>query len=201
MPGRVDVGLVEAARELAGAAVAEALPRRWSHLRAVGARAAEIAHVLPEPDRDVLVAAACLHDIGYAPDLARTGFHPLDGARFLRDVSFDARVTALVAHHSRALVEARLRGLDTDLAAEFPDERSPVTDALIYCDMTTGPDGTRVDVTTRLAEVRRRYGAGSLVVAFLDLAEPQLRAAVERVCARIATVPVQPTGDGSGRLS
>ncbi len=31
-----------------------------------------------------LVAAAYLHDIGYAPELAITGFHPLDGARHLR---------------------------------------------------------------------------------------------------------------------
>jgi hypothetical protein len=33
------------------------------------------------------VAAAWLHDIGYAPAIAEsgTGFHPLDGARYLRD--------------------------------------------------------------------------------------------------------------------
>jgi hypothetical protein len=29
----------------------------------------------------MLVAAAILHDVGYAPDLATTGFHPLDAAR------------------------------------------------------------------------------------------------------------------------
>ena len=33
---------------------------------------------------DDLVAAAWLHDIGYAPELVETGFHPLDGARYLR---------------------------------------------------------------------------------------------------------------------
>ena len=33
-----------------------------------------------------MTAAAWLHDIGYAPAVDDTGFHPLDGARYLRDV-------------------------------------------------------------------------------------------------------------------
>ena len=32
---------------------------------------------------EVLTQAAVLHDVGYAPDVAITGFHPLDGARHL----------------------------------------------------------------------------------------------------------------------
>jgi hypothetical protein len=28
-----------------------------------------------------------LHDIGYAPDLVKSGLHPLDGARYLREVA------------------------------------------------------------------------------------------------------------------
>jgi hypothetical protein len=32
------------------------------------------------------MSAVLLHDIGYAPDLVITGFHPLDGARFLRGI-------------------------------------------------------------------------------------------------------------------
>jgi len=35
---------------------------------------------------DTLVCADWLHDIGYAPALVATGFHPLDGARFLESV-------------------------------------------------------------------------------------------------------------------
>ncbi|WP_406239339.1 hypothetical protein [Nocardia sp. NBC_01009] len=31
------------------------------------------------------MTAAWLHDIGYAPDIARIGFHPVDGAEFLRE--------------------------------------------------------------------------------------------------------------------
>jgi hypothetical protein len=49
-------------------------------------------------DREILVAAAWLHDIGYAPGLAETGFHPLDGARWLRTAGFGDRLAGLVAY-------------------------------------------------------------------------------------------------------
>ncbi|MFC9908282.1 HD domain-containing protein [Streptomyces sp. NPDC127197] len=59
------------------------LGNRWLHTQAVAARAREASAAVPEGDRDLLVAAAWLHDIGYAPELRLTGFHPLDGARHL----------------------------------------------------------------------------------------------------------------------
>ncbi|MEU4223899.1 hypothetical protein AB0F17_06375 [Nonomuraea sp. NPDC026600] len=47
--------------------------------------------------------AVSLHDLGYAPDLVETGFHPLDGASYLRDaVKADDTLYRLVAHHSCA---------------------------------------------------------------------------------------------------
>jgi HD superfamily phosphodiesterase len=59
-----------------------------------------------------LEGAAWLHDIGYAPGLAVTGLHALDGARYLRDAQHaDAMLCRLVAHHSWAIIEARERGL------------------------------------------------------------------------------------------
>jgi HD superfamily phosphodiesterase len=69
---------VEEAAALAEARLAQALPRRWRHVRAVAERARRVATTLSLPDD--LVAAAWLHDIGYAPGLVQTGFHPLDGA-------------------------------------------------------------------------------------------------------------------------
>jgi len=42
---------------------------RWKHVRAVGERARSVAAILDREDRHYLVAAAYLHDIGYAPDL------------------------------------------------------------------------------------------------------------------------------------
>jgi putative nucleotidyltransferase with HDIG domain len=109
----------DVARELAGSELAVALPRRWLHVQAVAAQAARLSAV-PGVARDVLVVAAWLHDIGYAPDLVDTGFHPIDGARFLRKLGADDRLVCLVAHHSCAVYEARVRGLEGVLLAEFP---------------------------------------------------------------------------------
>jgi putative nucleotidyltransferase with HDIG domain len=172
--------MVQEARKLAGEHLASELPRRWRHVQAVGAKAEQVGGVLPAVDGEVLAAAAWLHDIGYASKLAHTGFHPLDGARWLRGLGFDDRVTALVAHHSCALIEADERGLADELAAEFPHEESPTADALWYCDMTTGPDGETFPFAHRLAEITSRYGEGHLVTRFIRRAEPQIRAAVER---------------------
>ena len=72
------------AEHLAQALLQEPLPRRWAHVQGVAARARSLAPVLGA-DADLLEAAAWLHDIGYAPGLAVTGLHALDGARYLRD--------------------------------------------------------------------------------------------------------------------
>lgn len=62
-------------------------------------------------EASLLTAAAILHDIGYTPRLTVTGFHPLDGARFLRDeCGADKRLTRLVTNHSFARLEAEERG-------------------------------------------------------------------------------------------
>src|SRR6516165_7980111 len=72
------------AEGLARPLLADALPRRWSHVQGVAARARTL-RPSPGPDAGLLEAAAWLHDIGYLPDLAATGLHGLDGARYLRD--------------------------------------------------------------------------------------------------------------------
>ena len=97
-------------------------------------------------DAELVEAAAWLHDIGYAPDLHDTGFHPLDGARYLRDVEgAEPLLCRMVAHHSCALIEAEERGLAAELVREFRPPPRDLAEALIYCDMTTGPDGQPVD--------------------------------------------------------
>lgn len=94
------------------------LPRRWAHTQEVAKRAVEVGQVLGQ-DAGLLLAAGTLHDVGYAPRLAATGFHPLDGARFLRDeYGADERLVRLVANHSFALLEAEERGLREELASE-----------------------------------------------------------------------------------
>jgi hypothetical protein len=140
----------------------------------------------------VLASAAMLHDVGYAPRLAVTGFHPLDGARFLRDEHLaDDRLVRLVANHSFALLEAEERGLSTLLKAEFPLlEDRLLVDGLVWCDMTTTPNGRRTTVQARLAEIVGRYGDASVVGRFISRASPEIFAAVERVDAVLAAQPM-----------
>lgn len=161
------------------------LPDRWSHVKAVAAVAQDVARVL-HLDGAVLVSAACLHDVGYAPGVRDTGFHPLDGARYLKAHGFGIEVTTLVANHSCARFEAELRGLDDTLVNEFPILDVELTDALCFADMTTGPRGQAMDVRERLAEIRSRYGPADVVTAFVDVAERELTAVVARVEERLA---------------
>lgn len=173
---------VDWAHELADELLRDSLPRRWAHTRGVAACARTLAPLVGR-DAAALESAAVLHDIGYAPPLVRTGFHPLDGARYLRDVhAVDERVVRLVANHTYALLEAEERGLRDELAAEFPLLDDPLlVDALVYCDMTTTPDGLRTTSHERLREIVGRYGEDSVVGRFIRRAAPHIHASVDRV--------------------
>ncbi|MCC3775358.1 HD domain-containing protein [Streptomyces sp. UNOB3_S3] len=178
--------LIVWAHDLADSLLAEPLPRRWVHSCGVQERARSIAPILGD-DARLLEAAAVLHDIGYSPRLVDTGFHPLDGARFLRSVEHaDERIVRLVAHHSCALLEADERGLRDELAAEFELEEPHLVDALLFCDMTTTPDGAPTNPTDRVAEIVGRYGPDSVVGRFIRRAEPEIQAASDRVQRRLA---------------
>ena len=179
--------LVSFAKELAGSKLAKPLPRRWSHVQAVGGKAGDVAHkILSADEASIVAAAAWLHDVGYAPDLATTGFHPIDGARWLRVQGVDERVLCLVAHHSCAVLEADERGMLGELESEFPNEASRLTDVLLYADMTTGPDGQNFDVEDRIAEIKSRYGDGDLITRFIGRAEPTIVSTVRSVEADLA---------------
>ncbi len=179
-------GLSQWAYSLAERMLSEPLPRRWAHSLGVARRAQSLSPVLGG-DADLLEAAAVLHDVGYSPSIATTGFHPLDGARFLRDQEgADERVTRLVAHHSCALLEAEERGLRHELETEFELERPDLVDALILSDMTTTPDGCPTNSTARVAEIVQRYGPDTVVGRFIQRAAPEIHAAVERVDRRMA---------------
>jgi predicted trehalose synthase len=164
------------------------LGSRWSHARGVAGRAEEIAGAVDPHDRAVLIAAAYLHDVGYAAELVVHGFHPLDGALWLR-AQGQVRLAGLVAHHTGARFEADAHGLGDALAA-FHDERSPVSDALAYSDLMTGPNGEPMSVAERLGEIERRYGPGSLVVRALEDASSTLEAMIRRTEARLAGLRV-----------
>ncbi|WP_127360961.1 HD domain-containing protein [Actinacidiphila soli] len=177
------------AYKLGESLLAEPLPRRWAHTRGVAARSESLAPLLAE-DAEILVAAAVLHDIGYSPAVVETGFHPLDGARHLRTLpAVDQRIVRLVANHSFALLEAEERGLRQALEEEFPAlDDHLLVDALVFCDMTTTPDGAATTSYARVEEVLGRYGTDSVVGRFIRRAAPAIHGSVERVQARAAEV-------------
>jgi hypothetical protein len=155
---------------------------RWLHSAGVGLRGRAVADIITPMERPYLVAAAFLHDVGKAPELAVTGVHQLDGARFLRDLGHH-RLANLVAYHSEARYEVGLRGFAAELRS-YEREESPVSDALTFCDVTTGPSGLQVHPLERIIEITERYGQG-IVVEALHLATPHILAAVARTKARL----------------
>ena len=111
--------LIAAARDLARDLLAR-LDGRWRHTQGVARAAAGATAAVPAEDRPVLLAAAWLHDIGYAAPLRRSGFHPLDGAWHLQDDHWPEPFAGLVAHHSAAGLVAAVRGLADRWAASRP---------------------------------------------------------------------------------
>ncbi|CPS30804.1 metal dependent phosphohydrolase [Mycobacteroides abscessus subsp. massiliense] len=169
--------LTQRARREAEARLA-GLPR-LAHVRGVAAAAERLSRRFDADTADCLVAAAWLHDIGYAPSVRQTEFHPLDGAKFARWAGFGELVASLVAFHTGALAEAAERGV-SGLSA-FGDPPSDVLDALTFCDLTTGPDGLPIPPQDRLSDVLARYGPEDPVHRAVDAGRDELLATVGRV--------------------
>lgn len=165
------------------------LGSRWQHVRGVAKRAQSLAPLFDSAsfagrhDFDALLVVAYLHDVGYAPALVRSGFHPLDGAEYIRSLGHE-RVACLVAHHSEARFEADLRGLSIELA-RFPRERSIVADALIYCDILTGSTGEPVSLKERTEDIKARYGRDHVVAVAYSQALPYFSLAIGRTRRRL----------------
>ncbi len=152
---------------------------RLAHVRTAGFVASRLAVLFDPEQAELLVAAATLHDIGYAQRIAHTGFHPLDGGVFLRAQGYPDRLARLVANHSLAVLTADEHGIH-DLVEQFPREEGLLADALAYADMHSAPDGQIIPVQRRLADIARRHD---------DRVEGtragQLRAAMARVGAAL----------------
>lgn len=160
---------------------------RWAHSQAVAAVARQVGRV-EGVDGKVLVAAAYLHDVGYAPALHVTGHHGIDGGKYLQGTG-QTRLAALVAHHSASDVEAAARGLRRELAA-FPPELTPTADALTFCDMVTDAAGSQVSLERRVEEVAARYGEAHLVARALHESLPELERAVGEIQARLSAAGI-----------
>jgi hypothetical protein len=163
------------------------LDTRLQHSAAVAAQAGRVAHLVEADWRASLSDAAWLHDVGYSPHLVQTGFHPLDGARWLRDHGWDAKTCRLVANHTGALEEARRHGLAADLTMEFDPSPRLAAAALVWADLTSSPSGERWDPEQRIVDILERYPPGSIVHEAIRSSRPALLAAVRDIECRLAS--------------
>lgn len=176
----MEASAVQQAKLLARTCLEGTLTRRWRHVQAVGEAAEQLRPVIGER----VVAAAWLHDVGYGPQQVDTGFHSLDGARYLRRLGIDPAVVSLVAHHSGAQYEALERGLSAELG-DFAWPDLDDLDALTFVDMTTGPDGVRVSAPVRIAQILQRYASDDPVHRAVTAAAPALLASASRAAHRL----------------
>ena len=174
---KIDTNMIAWAAKHASALLSP-LGDGWLHTRGVVERAQEVGKAFDEEHSSLLIAAAYVHDIGYAPSIEVTGFHPLDGAYYLISHN-QTRLASLVAYHSEAQFEAQLRGLATELN-NIPREHSALADALTYCDMITGPTGLHISFEERLEDIFKRYNESHMVNRAIHQAIPSLTRAVKQ---------------------
>lgn len=173
------------------------LGSRWAHVQAVGflAQGLKDAGLVEE----VVVAAAWLHDIGYAPNLRVSGFHSLDGARFLRDLGAPNALVALVARHTGAEFEAAQRGLIDDLYT-LPTPDPEGLEALTLIDLVVGPDGELTTPADRISEIVSRYASDDPVHQAVSRSSHELLAAAARARARLGLADEWPLSMVDGVL-
>lgn len=189
--GPIDLDATNTRSEKADAAgLADRLLRdvgtRLAHSASVARQVDRVRHLLDGRWEAVISDAAWLHDVGYNPQIARTGFHPLDGARWLRDQGWTDETCRLVAWHTAALVEGALRGLDQELAAEFEPPPELATNALTWADLTSSPRGESWSVARRIVDILRRYPADSIEHRAIADAAPTLWHAARIIQSRLA---------------
>ena len=127
---------------------------------------------------EVLVAAAWLHDIGYAPDIVATGFHPLDGARYLAGLGAPTCRESGRPAFQRDLGSRASRDRRPDVS--LPGRGRGTPRCLVVLRFDDFPGWLSGQPADRIAEIKERYGAGHIVSRFITDGAPELLAAVER---------------------
>jgi hypothetical protein len=129
---------------------------KLAHVLRAGSIASQLTVLFDDREAALLVAAATLHDIGYSPRIARTGFHPLDGGIYLASRGLNLRLAGLVANHSLAYINAPAHGIH-NLEDMFPRETGLLADALMFADMHSAPNGAWVRGADRISEIAGRH--------------------------------------------
>lgn len=154
---------------------------RLQHILVIADRVRQSARDLAEMgtvggiDEVTAYCAALVHDIGYLEPLHRTGFHPVDGADYLRSNGC-GRLADLIVGHSSSPEEAVLRNI-----ADVAPSDDPIAQLLSYWDMQVGPGGEVMAYEERLADILRRHGEHSIVGKANLTAAPRIRALIAQV--------------------
>jgi hypothetical protein len=141
-----------AAAEALASRLLSFLPVRLTHSSAAAGQARRVASTVPDGDRELLIAAAVLHDIGYSAPLIDTRVssprwnEPSDAHGWTGQVGGPGRTSL---RSSSARTGRGRRGL----ACRVRQRGIRRSDALIYADMTASPDGRQVDVRARLTDI------------------------------------------------
>jgi hypothetical protein len=176
------IGLVAWAEKIARRKLETSENARWIHTQGVVLRAQTVLPLVGN-DAELLLAAAFLHDIGYALNIRKTGNVGVDGARYLRSVNAPDRLVGLIADHWRNSCLQVVDGSDS-LSSEFETEGETVLrDALWWSDLTTNAAGQITSIGERLEELAGKTGNASDLDAAYDVGP--MRIAVSHVEARL----------------
>ena len=77
------------------------------------------------------------------------------------------------------------------MLSEFELENSVTYDALVFCDLTTGPKGESLSFDERVRNIYERYGSDHEVSRALDLSHSALQACHARTLARLGLADVR----------
>ncbi len=164
-------------------------PSRLVHVLEIARRVRESAALLnrlgwhPPIDLEIAECAALLHDIGYWKPIAETGFHPVDGLRFLYGQG-QKELGELIAGHSCSPEEGMLSG--------FPGiEPSPniIARLITYWDLQVKQGGEVVSYQERLRDILSRYGPDTIVAKANLAAQPRLEALMQDVSTLLNGAP------------
>lgn len=107
-----------------------------------------------------------------------------DTAHLALDGIAPERLVGLVAHHTAGDAEAEIYSMSIALDC-FPRERSAVADALVYCDLTSAPDGHIIHPSKRIEQIGDRYGPHHPVSRAIASVKADLLDACDRVERRL----------------
>jgi len=139
---------------------------------------------LDEDTKDICMAAALLHDVGYAPSLNVHDFHPVDGYMAIKSL-FPCEISLPVLYHSFADLECNFRRPDMEIHYDdkMDAKASKVWELLTYCDLHTDGQGNLVTVDERYADIKLRHGADSIVYAYMQ----SIRGHVDNLVTRVGS--------------